>query len=154
MTTGTQKANAATRPFPTLSNRLWTLQLTGGSELPPGLERFDSLTITRQEQNLNTLSISGFVTDAIENSYYPLNGQIDSELAVTFFVTIKDVGDSVYFFKGTAQVETGNMSMAGTFKLVPPDDENEDGNWSAQAQGGGDDDDDRPDPKPRHRHSR
>ncbi|HST52104.1 MAG TPA: hypothetical protein VLJ61_08845 [Pyrinomonadaceae bacterium] len=153
MTTGTQKANAAARPFPTLSNSLWTLQLTGGSEPPPGLERCDSLSITRQEQNLDTLSISGFVTDTIENSYYPLNGQVDAESVVTFFVTIKDVGDSVYFFKGRVQVEAGNMSMAGTFKLVPPDDENEDGNWSAQAQGGGDDDD-RPDPKHRHRHSR
>jgi hypothetical protein len=157
MTTGTQKANAAARPFPTLSNSLWTLQFTNGSEPPPpGLERLDSLTITGQEQNLDTLSISGFVTDAIETSFYPLNGQInwqiDSELAVTFFVTS---GDSVYFFKGRMQIEARDMSMAGTFKkVVLPNDANEDGNWSAQAQGGGDDDDDRPDPKHRHRHSR
>lgn len=156
MTTGTQRTNAAATPFPTLSNGLWTLQFTGGSEPPPGLKRCDSLTITRQEQNLDTLSISGFVTDTIENSYYPLNGQVDAESVVTFFVTIKDAGDSVYFFKGRVQVEAEiiSMSMVGTFKLVPPDDENEDGNWSAQAQGGGKDDDDRPKPKPRPRRSR
>ena len=147
MTTGTQKTKAVGSSIPTLSNRPWTLRLTA-VEFPPGLEGFNSLTITRQERNLDTHSISGTVTDAVQASFYPLNGQIDSKLAVNFFVTS---GDSVYFFKGTVQPDA--EIMEGSFKLVPPDDENEDGNWSAQAQGGGEDDD-RPNPKPRHRRSR
>jgi hypothetical protein len=92
------------------------------------------------------------VTDAIGTSFYPLNGQIDSELAVTFFVTIKNLGDKVYLFKGRVE-GTEERSMKGRFRIVEIDHANEDGNWSAQAQGGGDDDD-RPKPKPRPRHSR
>src|ERR1700755_2848102 len=114
MTTGTQRANAAASPIPILSNRPWKLEFTNVSEPLPGLEHFDRLTITRQEQNLDTFSIIGSVTDAIGTSFYPLNGQIDSKLAVTFFVTIKGVGGGVYFFKGMVKGEAGDMSMAGT----------------------------------------
>ena len=152
MTKETGKKKAKESSIPPMNIKPWTLCFRKDSVPlpPPHLESGDTITITHEEQNLDTAAIIGVVTDKA-GKQYPLNGQVDAESVVTFFVTS---GDSVYFFKGTVQVDAGNMSMGGTFKLVPPGDDHEDGNWSAQAQGGGGDDDDRPDPRHRHRRSR
>ncbi|MDT7687445.1 MAG: hypothetical protein QOE46_204 [Acidobacteriota bacterium] len=152
MTKGTGKNKSKENSIPPMGIKPWTLCFRKDSipPPPPHLESGDIVTITLQEQNLDTAAIIGVVTDKA-GKQYPLNGQVDAESVVTFFVTS---GDSVYFFKGTVQLDAGSMSMGGSFKLVPPDDGHEDGNWSAQAQGGGDDDAARPNPKPRHRRSR
>ena len=127
-------------PIPRMNIKPWTLRFREDATPPPGLEAVDTVTITLQEQNLDTDALIGVVTDKAGHQY-PLNGQIDEENVVTFFVTS---GDSVYFFKGTAQFAAGEMSMGGHFKPLTIDD-HEDGNWSAQAQGGGAEDEDCPD---------
>lgn len=144
MATRTRKNNANLISLPTLGQP-WTLNIV--APRPQGFDSINSVTITGLAQNLDTQAIFGVVNETTGISY-PLNGQVDAERLVTFFVTIDS---DVYFFRGSLDRDTGHV--AGHFRKIP-DDENEDGNWSAQAQGGGEDDDARPNPKSRHRRSR
>lgn len=123
--------------IPSMRSRPWTLHFKTGSVVPPppGLEDGDQLVITSQVANLNTDAISGVVTNKAGKPY-PLNGQIDENFDVTFFVTS---GIGVYLFKGTAYFAAGAIFMEGGFQQVSFNDMDE-GNWSAQAQGGGEDD--------------